>query len=282
MNILTFDIEEWFHILDNDSTKSEINWLNYEVRIHENVDRILNFLSENNLSATFFVVGWIAENYPEVVNKIHRYNYEIGSHTHMHQLMYNQSREEVELDIRKSIETLENITGKKVRCFRAPGFSIRDENKWVFEVLHKNGIEIDCSIFPARRAHGGMPKFKDSSPSIIEYNGFRIKEFPINTKNFFLKKLIFSGGGYFRAIPYFLIKKWSSNSNYIMTYFHPRDFDKNQPILRDINLLRRIKCYIGINQCYSKLSKWVNDFDFIDLKEADKIIEWDEVNINKI
>ena len=72
MNILTFDIEEWFHILDNESTKNVHQWDKYEVRIHENTDRILYFLEKNNLNATFFIVGWIAEKYPEIVKKMQR------------------------------------------------------------------------------------------------------------------------------------------------------------------------------------------------------------------
>ena len=90
MRILTFDIEEWFHILDNNSTKSEKDWKRYESRIESNTDRILNLLTENNLAATFFIVGWIAKKYPNVVTKIHDLGFQIGSHTHMHQLIYEQ------------------------------------------------------------------------------------------------------------------------------------------------------------------------------------------------
>ena len=106
MKILTFDIEEWFHILDNTSTKNELQWNNYEERIHKNMDKIFNLLQKHNLKATFFVVGWIAKKYPSIIKKIDRLGYEIGSHTHMHQLMYNQTKTEVEKDLKKSIETM--------------------------------------------------------------------------------------------------------------------------------------------------------------------------------
>jgi hypothetical protein len=88
MNILTFDIKEWFHILDNKSTKTEKEWVQYEVRIHQNMEKIFKFLTTHNLSATFFVVGWIAKFFPEVVKKIDKLGFEIGSHTHMHQLTH--------------------------------------------------------------------------------------------------------------------------------------------------------------------------------------------------
>ena len=115
----------------------------------------------------------------------------------MHQLMYEQSKKQIEEDLNKSIDTLETITGKKIRAFRAPGFSITEANKVVFEVLAKNGITHDCSVFPANRAHGGFSSYKNSEPSIIEINNYRIKEFPINTISIFGYRWIFSGGGYF-------------------------------------------------------------------------------------
>ena len=127
MKILTFDIEEWFHILDNKSTKTETNWNRYEERINQNMDKIFQFLKINNLKATFFVVGWIAEKYPQIVKKIDSLNFEIGSHTYYHQLMYEQSRKEISEDLIKSIDIIEQITGKKVQYFRAPGFSITEK-----------------------------------------------------------------------------------------------------------------------------------------------------------
>ena len=125
MKILTFDIEEWFHILDNYSTKKELQWIKYEERIYRNMDKIFGLLHDNKLKATFFVVGWIAEKYPSIIKKIDNLGHEIGSHTHYHQLMYNQSKAQIEKDLKKSISTLENITGKKVKYFRAPGFSTK-------------------------------------------------------------------------------------------------------------------------------------------------------------
>ena len=282
MNILTFDVEEWFHILDNQSTKTETEWLKYEVRIHQNMERIFQFLTKHNLSATFFVVGWIAKKYPEVVKKIDKLGFEIGSHTYMHQLMYEQSPREVEEDLKQSIYVLEDLTGKKVRSFRAPGFSITKKNKWAFEVLASQGITHDCSVFPAGRAHGGLPSYKEAVPSRLICNGVELKEFPINTTCVFGNSWIFSGGGYFRLSPYPFVKKWSKKSDYIMTYFHPRDFDPDQPIIKELSLTRKFKSYVGLKSCMTKLNKWVGEFDFIDLKTADMLIDWDQVPIIKI
>ncbi|MGB3608039.1 MAG: polysaccharide deacetylase family protein [Psychroserpens sp.] len=277
MNILTFDIEEWFHLLDNASTKSENQWQNFEVRIHQNMERVFEILEATDAKASFFVLGWIAEKYPEVVREISNKGYEIGSHTTFHQLVYEQSRETFQTDVERSIKTLEDISGKKVRMFRAPGFSITESNKWAFEVLHDLGIEIDSSVFPAGRAHGGLPSYGVAEPSILNYNGVQLKEFPINTYKILNKPMIFSGGGYFRFFPYKLVKKWTQNSDYIMSYFHPRDFDPDQPILDGLPAHRKFKSYVGLKKADQKLKRWINDFDFIDIKTANSQIDWETV-----
>ena len=128
-----------------------------ESRIRIGMDHIYDVLNKTDQSATFFVVGWIAEKYPEIVKEISNLGFEIGSHTYYHQLAFEQSKNVFYKDIDKSIKILEDQTGKKVNSFRAPGFSITKHNKWAFEVLHELGISNDCSVFPASRAHGGLP-----------------------------------------------------------------------------------------------------------------------------
>lgn len=282
MNILTFDIEEWFHLLDNPSTKTIDQWNSFESRIYSGMDTIYECIETANVKATFFVVGWIAERHPEVIKEISDRGFEIGSHTHLHQLAYEQDREMFFNDVEKSIKTLEDCTGKKVTSFRAPGFSITESNKWAFEILYELGIKIDSSVFPAGRSHGGLPSYEKAVPSILEYNGIKLKEFPINTHSVFGKPIIFSGGGYFRFWPYQLIKSWTNQSDYIMTYFHPRDFDSKQPVLPGLSLPRYFKSYVGIKNCKPKLAQWLNDFDFIDLDKADKSINWRQVPIIKL
>ena len=282
MNILTFDIEDWFHILDNKKTKTENEWSNFESRVHRNMEVIYELLEKNNLKATFFILGWIAEKYPEIVKKISNLGFEIGSHSHMHQLVYDQNYNEFYSDVEKSIKTIEDITGTKVSSFRAPGFSITKKNKWAFDALYKLGIRKDSSVFPSTRAHGGFPTYESSKPSLISYNGIKLKEFPINTFNFFGKPLVFSGGGYFRIYPYVIIKTLTSRSNYLMTYFHPRDFDFNQPILPNLSPLRRFKSYVGLKNSKPKLDRWLTDFNFVDLKTADRNINWKKCKVIKL
>ncbi|WP_461638864.1 polysaccharide deacetylase family protein [Labilibaculum euxinus] len=279
MKILTFDIEEWFHILDNDSTKTEMEWSNYEYRIHDNMERIFKILEKSGVSASFFVMGWMAEKFPEIIREIVDKGYEIGSHTHLHQLVYEQSPKEFKLDVERSTKTLEDISGQKVRFFRAPGFSITEQNLWAFEILHELGIEIDCSVFPAGRAHGGLKSYGTAEPSILRYNGIQLKELPINTHSILGKQFIYSGGGYFRLLPYSLIKYWSENDPYIMSYIHPRDLDPGQPMIKGLSLPRKFKSYVGIKKAEMKLTNWLSDFEFVDIKTADQIIDWKLVKI---
>ena len=282
MRILTFDIEEWFHILDNNKTRTISDWNNFDSRIRIGMNLIYNILEKTEKSATFFVVGWMAEKYPEIIREISDRGFEIASHTHLHQLAYDQNRKTFYNDVEKSIKTLEDCSGKKVTSFRAPGFSITKNNKWAFEVLHELGIAKDCSVFPASRAHGGLNSYNLAIPSIIDYNGIKLKEFPINTHTILGKPFIFSGGGYFRLLPYKIIKKWTLQSNYVMTYFHPRDFDNEQPIVPGLSLPRLFKSYVGIKNCKPKLEQWLSDFDFIDLNKADESINWDQVPVIKL
>lgn len=282
MNILTFDVEEWFHLLDNESTRSETQWKGYEVRIYENMERIFRILDDTNRNATFFVVGWIAKTYPDVVKKIAE-KYQVGSHTMNHQLVWQQSKKEFREDVSASIHLLEDLTGKKVEVFRAPGFSIRESEGWAFEILHELGITVDCSVFPSNHSHGGMPSFSNPIPGWIEYNGVRMKEFPIGYKKIAGKHVIFSGGGYFRLLPYQLIKQWSRESeDYLLAYIHPRDLDAGQPLIKELNCIRRFKSYYGLGGAEKKLRRWLGDFQFVDVQTADSLTDWNSAPTLKL
>ena len=282
LKILTFDVEEWYHILDNESTKTVKQWDNYEIRIHKNVERILTLLDKKNQKATFFCLGWIAKKFPEIVRDIDRSGNEIGTHTMMHQLVYEQKKQEFKKDLQESIKTIQDITGKEVKYFRAPGFSIREDSSWAFDIIAESGINVDCSIFPTNRAHGGFPSYTSPSPSIILYKGKEIKEFPINYVNILGKQVVFSGGGYFRLFPYWLIKMWTDDSGYVMSYLHPRDFDSEQPVIKGLSTFRYFKSYVGLSGAIDKLEKWIDEFRFVDLKTALELVDWATVPVVRV
>lgn len=281
MNVLTFDIEDWFHLLNNPITKSVKNWKSFESRIEYNIEKIFEVLNETNTSATFLVLGWIAEKYPHIIKKIDNYGFEIGSHTHTHQLIFEQSKNEFRKDLEKSVHTLQSITGKKIKIFRAPSFSITENSYWALEILYDFGIEIDCSVFPGKRENGGINKFNINEPCLIDYKGIKLKEFPMSYKNLSYK-FIYSGGGYFRFLPYYLIKSIIASKKYNMAYFHPRDFDHEQPKIKGLSKINFFKSYVGLKSCQSKLTKILNRYQFNDISNYDKEIDWDNVSIFKI
>lgn len=165
-----------------------------------------------------------------------------------------------------------------MRCFRAPGFSIRTSEAWAFEVIRECGIEIDCSVFPARHAHGGIPSYGRAQPSLIRHEGVEIKEFPISTKEIGAHHVVFSGGGYFRLFPYGLIRRWAHEQpDYLISYIHPRDLDAGQPMVPGLPLSRRFKSYIGLKGAERKLRRLLTDFRFVDLEEADRQTDWRRV-----
>lgn len=274
MRILTFDVEDWFHILDNASTRTDQQWRQYPSRLDANIDRLLDILQRYGCPATFFCLGWVAEQHPNVIKRIAAAGYEIGSHSYAHQLAYEQTPEAFATDLSRSLAVLEDLLGTKVRSYRAPGFSLKPDNVWVFDILIEHGIEIDCSIFPAARGHGGFPHFGAAEPVVVVRPGGSIKEFPINVASVFGRDLVFSGGGYFRLFPYPLVRRLADGSPYLMTYFHPRDFDPDQPRLPGLSFARRFRSYYGLREAAAKLEKLLEEFRFVDLGAADAEVDW--------
>jgi polysaccharide deacetylase family protein (PEP-CTERM system associated) len=222
----------------------------------------------------------VAKKYPQIIKAIKDQGHHIASHSHTHQLAFNQSRTEFKEDLWKSIDTLQQITGQKITTYRAPGFSITSSNLWAFEVLDEFGIKNDCSIFPASRAHGGLKQFSAASPSIIKYNQVELNSLPINTTKILGKHIVYSGGGYFRLLPYWYLSRRFKNDKYVMTYFHPRDFDPDQPIIPGLSPFRRFKSYVGLSKSYEKLKKLLENHEFINVDIAAKEIDWK--NIKKV
>jgi polysaccharide deacetylase family protein (PEP-CTERM system associated) len=272
LNILTFDVEDWFHILDHKVTEHPESWVNYPSRVVGNTRRILDVLDRNEQKATFFCLGWVAERHPYLIKDILSRGHELGSHSYHHQLAYKQSRQDFHEDIYRSINVLEEISGNKITAYRAPGFSVTQETPWVFDELIEVGVTHDCSVFPTKRSHGGFQGLP-ATPFILERDGGEIKCFPMNTFRLAERDIVFSGGGYFRLLNYQIIRQMMIRSDYVMTYFHPRDFDFEQPIIPGLSMLRRLKCYVGLKGALPKLEKLIQEFEFESLMSANGIFD---------
>lgn len=275
IRILTFDLEDWFHLLEAPGQTSLPGWEEYESRAESVTDILLDLLKDSRQRATFFVLGWLAERNPRLIRKIADAGHSIGSHSYGHQLIRNQGREEFERDFDRSIKVIERAATQKVIAYRAPGFSLTPGHEWVFDVLISRNVRIDASLFLSNHAHGGYGGLSLSSPARIQRGDASIEEFPVLPASFCGLRLPYSGGGYFRLLPFGLIKGLASRQRYVMTYFHPRDFDVTQPRLPGLSAGRRFRAYTGLERALPKLKRWLGEESFIDLDEASSQIDWD-------
>lgn len=273
MNILTFDIEDWFHLLEYDGSSSPSSWYHFESRVESSTDIILDILQSEKKKATFFVLGWVAKKYPDLIKKIHDSGHHIGSHSYYHQLVHRLSPQDFNEDLSRSCDVISEITNTKVDAFRAPGFSITDQTMWAFEILLNNGILYDSSIFSPNRHHGGVREIDINSPVIFEFEGRQLKQFPMSYVNFLTKRIVFSGGGYLRLCPKFILIQLSKLANYNMIYLHPRDFDAQQPRLSDLSKARYFRSYIGLQSTHKKLHDLCK-LNGMSIKEYDKMLNW--------
>ena len=283
MNLLTFDIEEWY--LDhqnNGPTKKHDEYDRY-------LDAILNKLDERKLKATFFCVGEMGRLYPEVIRKIQQRGHEIGCHSNIHTWLNKMSETECREDTYRAVDSLEQCIGEKVKSYRAPAFSISEKNKWAFEILAENGIERDASIFPAARDFGGFPNFGQKTPCVVEYNGIKLKEFPVCTTQVMRKEMAYSGGGFFRFFPLGFVEKEIRKNPYAMCYFHIGDLVPEsskvktkeeyetyykEPGTLKARYVRYLKTNLGKKNAFPKMMRLIDDMDFVNLQQAEEAIDW--------
>lgn len=266
--ILTFDVEDWFHILDYEGAANISTWWKYESRIEAGLKRILDILADADQKATFFILGWVAEQYPELVKTIVENGHELGNHTYSHPLCYNLTDHEFKSEVEKAQQYIFEATNELPRYFRAPGFSIVESNIGFMKILIELGFWADASIFPAKRAHGGIKNFKCRTPFVWRDGDKSLYELPLSVARFGPFEAVVSGGGYFRIFPESLIARTFKKESYTMTYFHPRDFDPDQPILSGLGYLRKFKSYVGLKYSERKLRSLLRDFDFITIGQA--------------
>lgn len=265
MQILTFDIEEWFLSKEPEPVPSS-QWTSFDSRIEKNTALILDLLEKHQQPATFFILGWVAENYPGLVKQIHNLGHEIAYHSWDHQsvssLMANNSFEE---DLKRGLGLLEDSTGKKVRSFRAPYFSFSDEPGRYVDILLKNGIVVDSSV----KAFGGKHEFFSiNKPFYFECNGDQLLELPLNRLDWPLIKPVFSGSGYFRLLPLKFSRYFFNQCSYTMAYFHPRDFDTTIPVSKRLSLSRNILNRVGVKHTSQKLGAILEGHKFLTVNEA--------------
>ena len=266
--VMTVDLEDWFHSLDCLSS----NWGNYERRIEYGTKKLLDLLAKNKSTATFFILGDVAKNHPQLIKQIHKEGHEIGSHSFDHKLIYTQSHREFRIDLRKSIKFLSDLIGQKIISFRAPYFSITKKSIWAFDILAEEGIEYDSSVFPIINHRYGIPD-NYRLPYKLS-NG--LLEWPITTYKSFLGNLPFSGGVYFRFLHtiffnYFLYSLFREQEP-VLLYFHPWEIDPDQPKMKNVSPFLKFRHYHNLRNNFNKLSSIFERITSISLSQGFKLI----------
>ena len=291
MNILTFDIEEWY--LEQQHGGQAGKYAEYD----RYLNAILDKLDERGFKATFFCVGEMGKSFPEVIRKIQQRGHEIGCHSNIHTWLNKMSEAECREDTHCAVDSLEQCIGEKVKSYRAPAFSIGENNKWTFEILAENGIERDASIFPAARDFGGFPHFGQKTPCVVEYNGIRMKEFPICTTKVCGKDMAYTGGGYFRFFPLSFVRKEMKKSEYAMCYFHIGDLvPESEGVMSketyeayfkekgslNARYMRYLKSNLGKKNAFGKMMKLIDEMEFVGLQQAEERIDWETVPVAQL
>lgn len=266
INTLSIYVEEWYH-------RNDIE-VPYKIRrqvdgaVVEDTRKVLTILKRYNTKATFFVLGSIAERYPFLVKEIYDYGHEIASHGYEHKLVYKQTKEEFRVDLIKSIQILQEIIKEKILGYSAPSWSIIKDSYWAVDILQEQGLLYDSSIFPIRTFLYGIPN-SPRFPYKIDHDNNLI-EFPPSTIKFLGKNLPFSGGFFFRILPYRIIKeclrRFNKKGKCALVYMHPWELNHNHPKL-ELPVKKRVIPYVNLDGTEEKLHRLLNDFKFAPIRD---------------
>lgn len=267
-NILSFDIEDWYH--PNLAQEELLRHLTLEDRVEAPTLRILNMLDDSENRATFFVLGEVASRFPDLVKEIQLRGHEVASHGFEHNLVYDYTKDQFETDLGRAVEILHNLTGEKVRGYRAPSWSLGEKTPWAWRVLRSFDMEYDSSVFPFKTFLYG-----DSTAPRFEYeiqlgNGETIRELPPSVMRLFGQRVPFSGGFYFRFLPYQVIKAGirhcNRGGNPAVIYLHPWEIDIEQPRLK-LGAKDRFIMYVNLNKTEQKLQRLLHEHNFVSIHE---------------
>lgn len=256
---LTIDVEEYFQVEAFANEVDKRDWHSMASRIEYQTKLILALLDRTKTRATFFVLGWVAERYPELVKEIVSKGHEVASHGMMHTHISKQTRSEFKQDITQAKQLLEQVTGQPVLGYRAPSFSISVDNDWAHECIAEAGYQYSSSIYPVKHDIYGAPE-SEIEPFYLP-NG--LLEIPVSVGQFKGKNVPIAGGGYFRLMPYrvfkFLLKSLQQDNHY-MFYTHPWEFDPEQPRIKS-NWKSEFRHYVNQHKMLTKLEKLASEPD---------------------
>lgn len=265
-NALTVDVEDYFHVSAFSECIDPKDWDSYPLRVEGNTRRLLDLFDLHGVNATFFVLGWVAQRTPELVQEIAARGHEVACHGQSHQLVYNQSRKIFREETIRSKSLLEDIIQAPVLGYRAASYSITARSLWALDIIADAGFEYDSSIFPVHHDRYGIPDALVHPYRMKTPNGSWLVEFPLSTARVLGFRLPVAGGGYFRLYPYGLtragLKRINDRENKpFIFYLHPWEIDHEQPRIK-ANWLSRFRHYNNLDRCESRLRKLMMDFSF--------------------
>ena len=268
---MTIDVEDYFQVSAFADQIPTDKWPTFESRVVANTHSMLRLLAEHNTLGTFFVLGWVAERYPQLVRDIHRDGHEIGCHSYWHRLVYELSPEEFLADTMRSRDILGEITGEAPQLYRAPSFSITRASLWSLEILAEAGFTGDSSIYPVFHDRYGIPDADPFIHQIVTPAG-TIDEFPGTALQLGPGALPISGGGYFRLYPVrftdFCFRRAITRSGQpVMFYIHPWEIDPSQPRLAG-SLKSRFRHYQNLATTRKKLNWLLPRFPFAPMSQV--------------
>lgn len=261
---LSFDIEEHFQVAAFDSVVRRRHWESFESRVERNTQVLLEMLEERGVKATMFIVGWVAERHKSLVRALAAAGHEIACHSYAHELISVQTPQQFREDVRRTKQLLEDLTGQPVLGYRAPTFSITKETEWALAILVEEGYKYDSSIVPIVHDFYGIP---GANPYIHvrQTPSGEIWEVPPSTCRAWGLSIPVAGGGYFRLFPYSifhrLLKRVERSGHPLIMYFHPWEFDPDQPRMQG-SALSRFRHYHNLDKTKERLSRLLDDFSF--------------------
>jgi len=269
INAMTVDVEDYFHVSAFENVIQPSDWSSCKPTVDYNTRRLLDLFDQYETKATFFVLGWVAEAFPQLIKEIADKGHEVASHGSNHRRASTQSRDELSTDITRSIDILEQSSGQKILGYRAPSFSIGKKNEWAFELLAELGIMYSSSTYPIEHDLYGTPEW----PRFIHQRPEGIIEIPIPTLHSQGKNTGIGGGGYFRLYPYFLSKlridKYLKEEEQPYSfYFHPWEIDPKQPRVNGASLKSRIRHYINLSRMERKIERLLQDYNWSTMQDV--------------
>lgn len=262
VNAMSVDVEDYFQVSAFEHIILKDKWATMQLRVQANTERILELFERRQVKATFFVLGWIAQQLPSLVRKIHDNGHEVACHSFWHEKVYSLSAQSFKQDTQRGKSTLEDITGKAVLGYRAPTFSITPETPWAYTVLEELGFAYSSSVYPVKHDTYGWPQ-APRFPYTATPSG--LIEVPISTRRWLGRTWPSGGGGYFRLLPYALSRSMIEHINLVdkkpsVFYFHPWELDPKQPRIHGIPFRTKVRHYLNLSRHYDRLECLTQDF----------------------